>query len=120
MMSQQDNFAGGFLAGAIFGGILGGVLGVTLANRYGRDWSDADLEDDRLEDDEELGELPSSRRRIFRDRVRSFNADLDTEELARQGLEEKIAQLNEGIDSLRQQLETTHRSANGSHVADDA
>ncbi|MEB3163351.1 MAG: hypothetical protein VKK80_09010 [Prochlorothrix sp.] len=118
-MSQQDNFAGGFLLGAIFGGVLGGVLGVTLANRYGREWAEAELEDEILEDGADLGNLPSSRRRIFRDRGQGLGTEADAD-LARQGLEDKIAQLNEGIDNLRQQLEATHRSSNGSHLTEES
>ncbi|WP_008317948.1 hypothetical protein [Leptolyngbya sp. PCC 6406] len=87
-MSQQDNFGSGFLLGTLFGGIVGGLVGAVVASRLNREASD----DDR-------GELPPGR----------SEADLlspseEEMELARRGLEDKIAQLNSAIDDVRQRL----------------
>ncbi|KKJ01390.1 hypothetical protein [Prochlorothrix hollandica] len=114
-MSQSDNFAGGFLTGAIFGGIVGGIVGVALASRYRSSSLDSEALDPREGDDATADGLPSSRRRIFRDRG-SADSEESTD-VARRSLEDKIAQLNEGIDNLRLQLEETHppdRPTNGS------
>lgn len=93
-MANRDGFTGGFLLGTLLGSAIGAALGVTLANRYGGQLRDrGDLPDDPedvLETDHpELPEDPRSEARI---------------EQARQGLEDKIAQLNETIDDVRRQL----------------
>ncbi len=94
MSNQGDRFFGGFLAGTIFGGIVGGLVGTYLASR---------LEDSTLEDEEGSarnaleGTLRNARNLLRR------SDDLDIED-ARQGLEDKIAQLNDAIDKARQQL----------------
>lgn len=96
-MSQQDNFGSGFLFGTLFGGVLGGVVGAVVASRT----------------------LPREGRR------ESFAFDDDTEvthtealapseeemEIARRGLEDKIAQLNSAIDDVRQRLGGTNGHA---------
>lgn len=88
-MSQQDNFAGGFIAGALFGGLVGGVVGA--------------LATARLKPSEE-----GTANRALRSRRESFESldDVAEEnmELARRRLEDKIAQLNDAIDDVRQQL----------------
>jgi gas vesicle protein len=92
-MANRDGFTGGFLLGTLVGSAIGAALGVTLANRYGGRLGDReDLQDpeDVLETDRpELPRDPRSEARI---------------EQARQGLEDKIAQLNETIDDVRRQL----------------
>ncbi|MFQ3616211.1 MAG: hypothetical protein SNJ57_12950 [Cyanobacteriota bacterium] len=80
-MSQQDNFFGGFWVGAIVGGVVGGVLGVLVAPRLSRQ--------DSLEG--KKGERPPS-------------LSEPNSEDSRRGLEDKIAQLNDAIDDVRQQL----------------
>jgi hypothetical protein len=86
-MSEQGNFVGGFLLGTLVGGALGGVVGALAASRNqagsyrlgrseGDDLSLADLDD----------------------------ATEETMEAARLGLEAKIAQINDAIDDVRQQL----------------
>lgn len=82
-MSQQDNFAGGFIVGSIFGGLVGGVAGALIGARLQRRGL---MADDDLET-EAIGEGTEERM-----------------ESARQGLEDKIAQLNDAIDDMRQQL----------------
>ncbi len=82
MSSGRENFAGGFLLGAIVGGVLGGVVGTWLASS-------------RSEAGEELSG----------DQQKPLKASAESKiELARRGLEDKIAQLNTAIDDVRQQL----------------
>lgn len=93
-MANRDGFTGGFLLGTLLGSAIGAALGVTLANRYGGRLGDRgdllqDPEDVLETDRPELPEDPRSEARI---------------EQARQGLEDKIAQLNETIDDVRRQL----------------
>ena len=89
-MSQQDNFAGGFIAGALFGGLVGGVVGALATTA-------------RLKPAEE-----DTANRALRSRRESFESSDDVAEenmeLARRRLEDKIAQLNDAIDDVRQQL----------------
>ncbi len=88
-MSQQDNFGSGFLLGTLFGGVLGGVVGAVVASRVidGR----ADAEAVRLENaDEDNADI-----------LGPSEAEM---EVARRGLEDKIAQLNSAIDDVRQRL----------------
>lgn len=89
-MSEQGNFVGGFLLGTLVGGALGGVVGALAASR-----------------------VQSASRRpkkpLIKDDSGLAFGDFDdmTEEsmeAARLGLEAKIAQLNDAIDDVRQQL----------------
>jgi hypothetical protein len=92
-MSQQDHFSGGFIVGAIVGGVVGGIFGVALATRKTPPIAtEADPKVPR----------PTRRRPL---RVPS-EAPLTEQsmEVARQGLEDRIAQLNDAIDDVRQQL----------------
>ncbi len=85
-MSNQNNFAGGFLTGAIFGGIVGGIVGAAIVStRY-----------------KEL--TPDATATPKRKKQMSKAATGHNIEEARQGLEDKIAQLNNAIDDVRQQL----------------
>jgi len=89
-MSQQDNFVGGFLVGTVVGGVLGGVLGALAASRI-----------------QSSGRKPESRLTMGDGSLGFGEFDEATEEsmeAARLGLEDKIAQLNEAIDDVRQQL----------------
>lgn len=91
-MSQQDNFSGGFVLGAIVGGVIGGVLGSLLtAQRL-----EGVTEDPLLKP--EGGENNKSKKRSIR------GSTEQNIELARRSLEDKIAQLNDSIDDVRQQL----------------
>ena len=88
-MSQQDNFGSGFLIGTLFGGVLGGIVGAVVASRVIEDRSTGDalrLEDSEAEESAAIG--PSE----------------EEMEVARRGLEDKIAQLNSAIDDVRQRL----------------
>ena len=82
-MSQQGSFVGGFLFGALVGAAMGGVVGVLATSRSQSQSakSDSDLNLEELESPTE-----------------------ESMEAARLGLESKIAQLNEAIDEVRQQL----------------
>jgi gas vesicle protein len=85
-MSQNDNFAGGFLAGAVIGGIIGGVLGSLLTKRENEQSDSVNLEQSLL---------------------KKSKPKLTTEESmeeSRLSLEDKIAQLNHAIDDVRHQL----------------
>ncbi|KGF72596.1 hypothetical protein DO97_07380 [Neosynechococcus sphagnicola sy1] len=101
-MSERDNFAGGFLVGTIVGGAIGGVLGVLLASRYvggsppvSELRSSSNLPDGRSEKGKKRSLATASQPEI---------------EVARRGLEDKIAQLNDAIDEVRQQLSGVHNS----------
>ena len=96
-MSQQGNFAGGFLLGSVVGGLVGGVVGVLVASRLSQQ--------DELEQENALrldkqgkggkkGQLKASTEQNI--------------EVARRGLEDKIAQLNDAIDDVRQQLSSVN------------
>ena len=84
-MGQQNGFGSGFILGSLIGGVVGGVLGTILATRQEKPVVNPD--DDRLPNKSGI----------------SLNSD-ESIELARHGLEEKIAQLNLAIDDVRQQL----------------
>lgn len=111
-MSQQDNFSSGFILGTIIGGLAGGVLGAVLAHRStgkaeleGASSSSSNLS----QTDDETTKPPRSRKRALRVATDTVSTE-QTIELARQSLEEKIAQLNQAIDGVQQQL----RHVNGS------
>ena len=87
-MSQQDNFAGGFVLGAIVGGVIGGVLGSLLTAQ-------------RLEG---ATEEPLLRPEDGKKKRSIRGATEQNIELSRRSLEDKIAQLNDAIDDVRQQL----------------
>ena len=84
-MSQQNNFGSGFILGSIVGGVVGGVLGTILTSR--QEQQVTNQEDSRLKNGSRI----------------SLKSE-ESIELARHGLEEKIAQLNLAIDDVRQQL----------------
>jgi hypothetical protein len=95
-MSQQDNFSGGFFWGAVFGGIVGGALGALLAS--GRLAELVNSEEARL-NPEQGDARPREKRRALPSPQRK--TDMET---ARRSLEDKIAQLNDAIDDVRQRL----------------
>ncbi|WP_019508089.1 hypothetical protein [Pleurocapsa sp. PCC 7319] len=84
-MSQQNGFGSGFILGSIIGGVVGGLLGTVLATRNDKKISDKDKS--VLQSGTEI----------------PFSSE-ESIELARHGLEDKIAQLNLAIDDVRQQL----------------
>ncbi|MEB3336660.1 MAG: hypothetical protein VKJ46_04300 [Leptolyngbyaceae bacterium] len=89
-MSNQDNFAGGFLAGAVVGGILGGILGAALVSARSN-----------------RAALPED----AKDKKSSLKAPTEKSiEAARRGLEDKIAQLNDAIDDVRQHIGTVNHN----------
>ena len=105
-MSQQDNFSTGFLLGAVLGGVVGGVLGSILVRRLPDDGVMVD-KNDRLPDVK-----PTATKRPLR------SAPMNPEErasanseTARRSLEDKIAQLNDAIDDVRDQLKRVGGSA---------
>jgi hypothetical protein len=87
-MSQQDNFGSGFLLGTLLGGIVGGVVGAVVASRLTRDGGGSSQ-----------AELPSGT--ADPEVLPPNEAEM---EIARRGLEDKIAQLNTAIDDVRQRL----------------
>jgi S-adenosylhomocysteine hydrolase len=88
-MSQQDNFAGGFFLGALLGGVVGGILGTVLSSKLAN---------------EDLAALsPEEKADKLKKKVIKAATPADME-VARRKLEGKIAQLNEAIDDVRQQL----------------
>lgn len=84
-MSQQNGFGSGFILGSVVGGVVGGLLGTVLATR----------------NEKQIAEQNEYRRREV-----SLGSE-ESIELARHGLEDKIAQLNLAIDDVRQQLGST-------------
>lgn len=98
-MSQQGNFLGGFLLGTVVGGAVGGVIGALAASRLSPSDS-AKLES---------GKDPKSVRK------RALKAPEQNMEVARRGLEDKIAQLNDAIDDVRQQLGAVNGNAKESN-----
>jgi hypothetical protein len=110
-MSNQDGdrFAGGFLAGTIFGSVVGGLVGAWLATKL----IESEEEADSLS---EAGPASIAKEQFKRLRQRVLNATEEpTVEEARQGLEDKISQLNDAIDLARQQLS----KVNGSGTPED-
>jgi Na+/glutamate symporter len=105
-MSQQgDKFAGGFVAGTIFGGIVGGLVGTWLAQRLQQQDESTESSLSGNAADMAKEQLKKVKRRIL-----SGSDEVSMEE-ARQGLEEKIAQLNTAIDQARQQMSKVNGSA---------
>ncbi|NET49789.1 MAG: hypothetical protein F6K09_13955 [Merismopedia sp. SIO2A8] len=104
-MGQQDKFVGGFLLGTLIGGVVGGIVGVLASSRLPSDVASLDDEpeqDDSLSNGNRPFPLPTER----------------SIEVARRSLEDKIAQLNDAIDDVRQQLSTVNES-NGDAVNSD-
>jgi phage tail tape-measure protein len=98
MSNQGDRFTGGFLAGSIFGAVMGGLVGSWLATKLQEQEEDPDSP-------AEGGPASIAKEQLRRIKQRVFNtAEEPTIEEARQGLEDKIAQLNDAIDQARQQL----------------
>ncbi len=92
-MSQKNGFGSGFVLGSIVGGVVGGLLGTILATRS----------DDESESNREI------RSRKDNNEI-SFGSE-ESIELARHGLEDKIAQLNLAIDDVKQQLGTVRANS---------
>lgn len=86
-MSQKNGFGSGFILGSIIGGVVGGLLGTVLATRNEQQISEADREILPRQSNSDI----------------SFGSE-ESIELARHGLEDKIAQLNLAIDDVKQQL----------------
>ncbi|WP_416667078.1 hypothetical protein [Egbenema bharatensis] len=97
-MSQQGNFAGGFLLGSVVGGLVGGVVGVLVASRLSQQ-----------EELESENALPGLDKQSKGNKKRQLGASTEQNiEVARRGLEDKIAQLNDAIDDVRQQLSSVN------------
>jgi gas vesicle protein len=92
-MSQQGNFLGGFLLGTVVGGVVGGVVGTLAATRLAQEAKLESKTDPKPAKKRQLKAVPEQNM-----------------ELARRGLEDKIAQLNDAIDDVRQQLGTVNGS----------
>ena len=101
-MSQQDNFSGGFVLGAIVGGIVGGVLGSLLTSQRLENASEEPL----------LKKADAPETKVSKGKKRSLRGSTEQNiELARRSLEDKIAQLNDAIDDVRQQLSSVNGRA---------
>lgn len=85
-MGEKKGFGNGFIIGSIVGGVVGGLLGTVLATRNGEKQISA-RDSESLQDGKNI----------------SFTSE-ESIELARHGLEDKIAQLNLAIDDVTQQL----------------
>lgn len=96
-MNQQGNFAGGFLLGSVVGGLVGGVVGVLVASRLSQQ--------DEQEPEKALPGL--DKRKGAKKRQLKVSTEQNIE-VARRGLEDKIAQLNDAIDDVRQQLSSVN------------
>ncbi|MBW4551908.1 MAG: hypothetical protein KME35_12480 [Aphanocapsa sp. GSE-SYN-MK-11-07L] len=93
MDNRSDRFASGFVAGTIFGSIVGGLFGALLANKL----------NEPLSEEEAKSEGKPTDGRLKRRSQLKSTPELSMED-ARQGLEAKIAQLNDAIDDVRQQI----------------
>lgn len=101
-MANRDGFTGGFLLGTLVGGVVGAVVAAIVTNQQAADPADPLPEIPEGEDTAQLGDrTPRSDRRTRRQRSRPGESSLEG---TRQGLEVKIAQLNEAIDDVRRQL----------------
>ena len=88
---SQNNFVGGFVTGALVGGVIGGIVGVLASNRRRRGAPD------------DFTQLSEEERRQLE------NATTEERmEIARRGLEDKIAQLNLAIEDVRVQMGNVH------------
>lgn len=90
-MNRRNGFGSGFILGSVVGGVVGGILGTLLATRNERQEGNQNQSFDR-------------------GREISFNTE-ESIEVARRGLEDKIAQLNLAIDDVRQQLDSVDRNS---------
>ncbi len=99
-MAQQDNFLGGFLLGTAVGGVVGGIVGVLVTSRLTQNADDS-------------GAMPLEGKGDDKRPLKGNNEK--SIESARRGLEDKIAQLNDAIDDVRQRL----GGVNGSPQMDD-
>lgn len=97
-MSQQGNFIGGFLLGTVVGGVVGGVIGALAASRMNQEAAGSEGSFPKLDKAEAK---PVKRRQLKAPTEQNM-------EVARRGLEDKIAQLNDAIDDVRQQLGTVN------------
>jgi gas vesicle protein len=104
-MSQQGNFAGGFLLGSVVGGLVGGVVGVLVASRLSQQ--------DEQEPEKTLPGLDKGKSSKKRQLKVSTEQNI---EVARRGLEDKIAQLNDAIDDVRQQLSSVNGTPHEDNV----
>jgi Na+/glutamate symporter len=99
MSNQGDRFLGGFIAGSLFGGLVGGLVASYLVKK---------LDDSLLGDEDNDGSLEGTLRSA-RNLLRR-SEDLSVED-AREGLEDKIAELNDAIDQARQQLSHVNQAS---------
>lgn len=102
-MSQRDGFAAGFLAGSLVGGLVGGVLGALLASRINNETSEAEAL--LVNADAPVPKVDKAKKRQLE------TASEQRIEIARRSLEDKIAQLNQTIDEVRQQLGNVNGNA---------
>jgi gas vesicle protein len=106
VMSQRDGFSSGFLLGTIVGGLIGGIAGTLLVAKQLADTS----EDDDAGDTANSLTTKSAKRKNFFKAAASKHPDMES---ARRSLEDKIAQLNEAIDDVREQLGGVNSSVLG-------
>ncbi|NJK38341.1 MAG: hypothetical protein HC835_09515 [Oscillatoriales cyanobacterium RM2_1_1] len=88
-MSDREGFTGGFALGAVIGGVIGGIVGVVLAAR--------------LSGDNAISANPTDKS-LANEKTKRKSLEVGNLDLAHLSLEEKIAQLNQAIDDVRQQL----------------
>ena len=81
-MSDRGSFLGGFLFGTIVGGVIGGVVGAVATAHVAKRQDEPDEPD----------------------AVSLLVTTEEEMEVARRGVEDKIAQLNHAIDDVRHQL----------------
>ncbi len=86
-MSNRDGFASGLIAGAAIGSLVGGLLGILIGAKIS---DDADVAENLL-DSQDTERQKSTK-------------ETEAIEETRQSLEGKIAQLNQAIDEVRQQI----------------
>jgi hypothetical protein len=97
-MSQQSNFFSGFFLGALVGGVVGGVVGAVATSRLSQS------------ENPDASSFSKIDPRTGKKRPLKASTEQGIE-VARRGLEDKIAQLNNAIDDVRQQLGTVNGAA---------
>jgi hypothetical protein len=97
-MSQRDGFSSGFFLGTIVGGLIGGAVGALLATR--QLGAESETEEPNSNSSSRALEAKPVKKRLFK----ASGAQTVDMETARRSLEDKIAQLNDAIDDVRDQL----------------
>ncbi|MEM1171780.1 MAG: hypothetical protein AAGJ08_22545 [Cyanobacteria bacterium P01_H01_bin.35] len=92
-MSNKNGFASGLMAGIAVGGLVGGLFGILIGSRIS---DDNDVAENFLDSQDTEKEKSTK--------------ETEAIEETRQSLEGKIAQLDQAIDEVRQQISSVNGS----------